>query len=82
VLAITGSGFDADDIDNNRVWVGGKECYVRSVTATEIVCRSRGGGTWGELPVVVMVGDEYAESGVSILGRVFALILPFTQRNL
>lgn len=60
MITITGTGFDESNIDGHRVWVGPKECYVREVTDSTITCRSRGGGTFGDLPIMVLVNSEFA----------------------
>ena len=58
VITITGTGFDASNVDAHRVWVGPRQCYVRSATATSITCRSRGAGAFGTLPILVMDGPS------------------------
>jgi IPT/TIG domain len=68
ILTITGSGFDASNVGAHRVWVGAKECYVRTATATTITCRARGGGTFGTLPILVRVGSQFASGELAVTG--------------
>jgi hypothetical protein len=68
IIKITGTGFDESNVDAHRVWVGPKECYVRSVTADTITCRARGGGTFGRLPIFALVGAQVASSNLSVTG--------------
>lgn len=68
VITITGTGFDENNIDAHRVWVGPKECYVRSVTANTITCRARGAGTFGDLALFALVGAQFASGSLSISG--------------
>ena len=68
MITITGTGFDESNIDAHRVWVGPKECYIRSVTANTITCRSRGAGTFGSLPIFALVGSQFASGSLSVSG--------------
>lgn len=67
IVTVQGQGFSVD-IDRTQVWLGGKECYVRSISESEIICRARGGGTFGNLPIVVLTGGEYATGNVAVFG--------------
>lgn len=69
VITITGTGFDESNIDAHRIWVGPKECYVRSVTANTITCRARGAGTFGELPIFALVGAQFASGSLFVTGK-------------
>lgn len=65
-----GEGFSTD-ADSTTVWVKDQECYVRSANTTAIVCRARGGGTFGVLPITVRTGGAFAASNVSVTGELY-----------
>lgn len=64
---MNGSGF-GNVAENVRVWIGDKECYVRSASDTTIKCRARGGGTFGRLPVTVLANGQYASGRANVTG--------------
>lgn len=67
IITIIGHGF-SNSTDNMRVWVGDRECYIRSSNSSMIVCRARGGGTFGDLPISVQTEGVYAAGNVSVTG--------------
>lgn len=67
IITVSGHGFSHSP-ENVRAWVGDRECYIRSSNDSMIVCRTRGGGTFGVLPVSVQTDGEYASGNVSVTG--------------